>query len=141
MTRGFEIDRTVAYLLIHIIIEARLGPTLGCKCNNQPRRLAVAIVDLYAVQSTITAIAEVFLRDEMAATIDEAKARFREEPEVQQCYYVTGGTSFVLIVITTDMRSYERLTRRLFEENDHVNRFRTLVALDRVKAGTAISIP
>lgn len=100
----------------------------------------VAVVDPYAVGATITAIVEVYLRDEMAACVDEAKHRFRSMGEVQQCYYVTGGTSFVLVVITTDMRSYESFARQAFEENEHVSRFRTLVVIDRVKTGTGIHI-
>ncbi|MTJ83441.1 MAG: Lrp/AsnC family transcriptional regulator [Telmatospirillum sp.] len=101
----------------------------------------VAIVDPDAASVTITAIVEVHLRDERAATVDAAKALFRETPEVQQCFYVTGGVSFVLIILAPDMRSYSRLTRRLFAENDLVDRYRTLVALDRVKTDTAIVIP
>lgn len=101
----------------------------------------VAVVDPETVQLAITAIVEVHLRDERAATVDAAKALFREAPEVQQCYYVTGGTSFVLIIITKDMRSYEALTRRLFEQNDFIDRYRTLIALNRVKADTSIVLP
>jgi len=101
----------------------------------------VAIVDPAAVSLAITAIVEVHLRDERAGTVDAAKALFCETPEVQQCFYVTGGVSFVLIIVTSDMQAYERLTRRLFAENELVDRFRTLIALDRVKADTAIVIP
>lgn len=101
----------------------------------------VALVDPDALQLAITAIVEVQLRDERAATVDAAKALFRETPDVQQCYFVTGGVSFVLIIITRDMRSYEALTRKLFAENDLVERYRTLVALDRTKADTSIVIP
>lgn len=60
---------------------------------------------------------------------------------MQQCYYVTGGTSFILIVVTTDMAAYQALTQRLFEENDSVNRFRSLIALDRVKTDAPLIIP
>jgi DNA-binding Lrp family transcriptional regulator len=59
---------------------------------------------------------------------------------VQQCYYVTGGISFVLVIISRDMRSYEVLTRSLFAENELVAGYRTLVALDRVKASTALVV-
>lgn len=100
----------------------------------------VAIVDPAAVSLTITSIVEVFLRDERSGTVDAAKALFRSAPEVQQCYYVTGGTSFVLIVVTRDMRTYEAATRRLFSEHDVVKGFRTLVALDRVKTETTVVI-
>jgi len=101
----------------------------------------VAVVDPDTVAVTITAIVEVYLKDERAPTVDRAKALFRDTPEVQQCFYVTGGVSFVLIIVAPDMRTYEGLTRRLFAENELVESFRTLVALDRVKADTAIVIP
>lgn len=101
----------------------------------------VAIVDPGALSMSITAIVEVFLKDERASTVDRAKALFRAAAEVQQCFYVTGGTSFVLIIVSPDMRAYEALTRRLFGESELVERYRTLVALDRVKSDTAIVIP
>ena len=101
----------------------------------------VALVDPKALPLTITAIVEVYLQDERAETVQSAKMRFQNEPEVQQCYYVTGGTSFILIVVTTDMAAYQALTQRLFEENDSVNRFRSLIALDRVKTDAPLIIP
>lgn len=104
-------------------------------------RRNVALVDPKSIPLTITSIVEVYLQDERAETVQNAKARFLAEPEVQQCYYVTGGTSFILIVVTTDMAAYEALTKRLFEENDSVNRFRSLIALDRVKTDASLIIP
>lgn len=101
----------------------------------------VAVVDPDALGLTVTAVVEVFLRDERTASIDRAKALFRETAEVQQCYYTTGGTSFVLVVVTTDMRAYEVLTRRLFSDHEWVASFRTLVALDRVKSGAEVVVP
>lgn len=101
----------------------------------------VALVDPDALAMSVTAIVEVFLRDERTASINRAKALFRATPEVQQCYYTTGGTSFVLVILTQDMRSYEALTRSLFSDHEWVASFRTLVALDRVKTDTSIVIP
>jgi DNA-binding Lrp family transcriptional regulator len=101
----------------------------------------VALVDPDAVALTITSVVEVRLHDERVATVDAAKALFRGTPEVQQCYYVTGGISFVLVIVTADMRAYEALTRRLFAENDGIESYRSLIALDRVKADTSIIIP
>lgn len=100
-----------------------------------------AMVDPDRVALGITAIVELHLRDERASTVDAAKAIFRESPEVQQCYYVTGGTSFILIIVTADMRTYEVLTRQLFATNELVESYRTLIALDRVKTGSSIVIP
>lgn len=100
----------------------------------------VVVVEPDALSLAITALVEVHLRDERASTVDAAKALFRDTPEVQQCYYVTGGVSFVLVIISRDMRSYEALTRSLFAENELVDRYRSLIALDRVKAGTALVV-
>lgn len=101
----------------------------------------VALVDTAAVGMAITTIVEVHLTDERSKTVDAAKALFRDAPEVQQCYYVTGGTSFVLIIVAPDMVAYEAITRRLFAQNDAVKSFRSLIALDRVKAGAEIVVP
>lgn len=100
----------------------------------------VAVIAPEALSLAITAIVEVHLRDERAVTVDAAKALFAGDPAVQQAYYATGGVSFVLIIVCRDMREYEALTRRLFSESDLVGNFRTLIALDRVKAGSDIVI-
>lgn len=101
----------------------------------------VAIVDTRAVAMTITAIVEVQMVNEHRETAEAARMLFRATPEVQQCYYVTGGISFVLVIVAPDMPSYEALTRRLFNDNEAVASFRSLLALDRVKTGSEIVIP
>lgn len=100
-----------------------------------------AVVNVQAVRMSITAIVEIRLKDERIETVDNAKKLFHSAPEVQQCYYVTGGISFILIVIAPDMSTYEEITRRLFAQNDSVASYRSLIALDRVKSGSTIVIP
>lgn len=100
----------------------------------------VAIVSTKALGLTITSIVEVHLINERPPTVDAARALFLAAPEVQQCYYVTGGISFVLVIVTRDMIAYEALTRRLFADNEAVASFRSLIALDRVKAGAELAI-
>jgi DNA-binding Lrp family transcriptional regulator len=100
----------------------------------------VAIVDTRAVGMTITSIVEVTLVSERLEMVDSAKALFQQAPEVQQCYYVTGGISFVLVIVAPDMIAYEATTRRLFAQNEAVASYRSLIALDRVKMGAQIDI-
>lgn len=100
-----------------------------------------AIVDPDAVGLGVTSIVEVNLVDEKAATVDRAKTLFRNDPDVQQCYYVTGGRSFIMIIVAPDMRSYEATTRRLFAENEAVANYHSYLALSRVKAGMELVIP
>jgi len=98
----------------------------------------VAVVDPARVGRPITIFVE--LESEPAEQIDRAKRRFAEAPEVQQCYYVTGEADFMLVILVPTMSTYEALTRRLFFGDDNVRRFRTLVAMDRVKVGLAVPI-
>lgn len=101
----------------------------------------VAIVDPTQVGHLITIFVEVELISETSELIDAAKREFAALPEVHQCYYVTGEADFVLVVVVPTMTAYEALTRRLFFGNNNVKRFRTFVAMDRVKAGLAVPLP
>jgi DNA-binding Lrp family transcriptional regulator len=100
----------------------------------------VAVVDPTQIGRGITIFVEVEIGSENVGAIDEAKRSFAAAPEVQQCYYVAGGADFVLVVTVGSMSEYEALTRRLFFENQSVRRFRTLVAMDRVKTGLSVPI-
>ncbi|MGH6753558.1 MAG: Lrp/AsnC family transcriptional regulator [Bradyrhizobium sp.] len=101
----------------------------------------VAIIDPVRVGQPITIFVEVEFESERVELIDAAKRAFSSAPEVQQCYYVTGEADFILVVVVATMADYEALTRRLFFENANVRRFRTFVAMDRVKVGLSIPLP
>jgi DNA-binding Lrp family transcriptional regulator len=100
----------------------------------------VAIVDAAAVGQSITIFAEVEVISETADQIEAAKREFSAASEIQQCYYVTGEADFVLVIVVPSMVHYEALTRRLFFGNNNVKRFRTFVAMDRVKAGLRVDV-
>lgn len=99
-----------------------------------------AVIDPAQVGLPFTIVVEVNVESERLDLLDAAKRSFAEDPEVQQCYYVTGDADFVLIVNVPSMAAYEALTRRLFFGNHNVKRFRTLVVMDRIKAGLAVSL-
>ena len=103
-------------------------------------RANVAVVNPDRVGRPLTIVVEVELERERASLVDAVKRRFADAPEVQQCYYVTGEADFVLVVTVATMAEYEALTRRLFFAEENVRRFRTLVALDRVKVGLAVPV-
>jgi DNA-binding Lrp family transcriptional regulator len=104
-------------------------------------RAQVALVDPAAVGRPLTIFVEVELASEQTPLIDAAKRAFAAAPEVQQCYYVTGEADFVLVVVVATMSDYEALTRRLFFDNGNVKKFRTFVAMDRVKVGLTVPLP
>lgn len=63
------------------------------------------------------------------------------QEHVQQAFYVTGETDFVLIVTAPDTETYDALMGRLVAENPNVARFTTNVALSLVKRGLTIPVP
>ncbi|TPM33309.1 Lrp/AsnC family transcriptional regulator [Mesorhizobium sp. B2-2-2] len=101
----------------------------------------VAVIEPAAVGQPITIFVEVELESERTELIDAAKREFLAAPEVQQCYYVTGEADFILAITVADMSAYEALTRRLFFDSNNVRKFRTFVAMDRVKVGLTVPLP
>lgn len=103
-------------------------------------RANVAVIEPAAVGQAITLFVEVELVSETAQDIDAAKREFTAAEAVQQCYYVTGEPDFILVVVVPSMAAYEALTRNLFFENNNVRKFRTFVAMDRVKVGLTVPL-
>lgn len=116
--------------------------------NRRLKRLAddgvikryTAEIEPSAVGYPLTIIAGVEAESERVDLLDEMKRVFASCPEVQQCYYVTGDWDFILIFAVTDMEHYNRLTRDLFFTGNNVKRFKTFVAMSRVKAGLSLPI-
>lgn len=100
----------------------------------------IAVVDPAAVALPITIIVEVQIADERYDLINAIKRSFLDAPEVQQCYQVTGEADFVLIVVVASMSDYQALCRRLFHDNPNVTKFKSLVAMDRVKIGLSLPL-
>ena len=100
----------------------------------------VAVVDPAVVGRALTLFVEVEMESERAEMLETAKRAFAAASEVQQCYYVTGEADFVLVVTVASMAEYEALTKRLFFANNNVKRFRTFVAMDRVKVGLTVPL-
>lgn len=99
-----------------------------------------ACINPKAVGYGLTIVVEVKAESERADLLDEMRQGFKACPQVQQCYYVTGECDFVLIFLVRDMDQYVELTRRLFHGNNNVKAFKTLVVMDRVKAGMDVAI-
>lgn len=107
---------------------------LGVICR-EVAELAPAAVGL-----PITCVVAVDLDRERAADLDRFKRKMLARPEVQQCYYVTGQTDFVMIVLAASMAAYEAFTRSALLDDDNVKSFVTSVVLDRVKTGVAVPL-
>lgn len=100
----------------------------------------VVLVDPITVGQTMTVVVMVELERERIDQLDEFTRRATAEPQVQQCYYITGEADFCLVCIARDMEDFEALTHRLFFADANVRRFRTSVVMSRKKAGLAVPV-
>lgn len=100
----------------------------------------VAVIDPDKVGLPLTIFVQVELVSETPSEIDVMKHRFRDAPEVQQCFYVTGEADFMLVVVVESMAAYEEFTRRVFFQDSNVRKFRTFVSMDAVKTGSGLNV-
>jgi DNA-binding Lrp family transcriptional regulator len=100
----------------------------------------VAILSPDALGQTMTFIVMVEMERERLDLLDAFRRSVRNEPQVQQCYYITGEADFTLICTARDMADFEALTQRLFFENANVRRYQTSVVMSRTKIGLSIPV-
>jgi DNA-binding Lrp family transcriptional regulator len=81
----------------------------------------------------LTALVEITLERQGAEQLDAFEARVLPEPAVQQCYRVSPGPDFVLVVFCTDMPAYLALAQRLFTSDANVRNIKAFFSLKRAK--------
>jgi Lrp/AsnC family transcriptional regulator, leucine-responsive regulatory protein len=99
-----------------------------------------AVLAPAALGHPLSIVAEVEVESERIDLLDAMKQSFRDCPQVQQCYYVTGEWDFILILVVQDMAQYTTLSRKLFFQSNNVKRFRTLVTMDPVKVSVDVPV-
>src|SRR5574337_511395 len=99
----------------------------------QPNRLA-------ALQGHgLSAIVEVTLDRQGAEHLAAFEARAVADAAVQQCWRVSPGPDFVLVVWAGDMAAYDALVQRLFTEDANVRNVKAYFAVQRAKFAPAVS--
>lgn len=100
----------------------------------------VSIVSPKAVGRPIEMLVLVTLERERSDIVDRVKKAIKSSVEVVNGFYVTGDADFALYVTAHTMEDYEEFTRRFFYVNPDIKGFKTMVVLDRVKAGFAVPV-
>jgi Lrp/AsnC family transcriptional regulator, leucine-responsive regulatory protein len=101
----------------------------------------VAILSPARLGAGLTAIAEVTLDRQGAEHLAAFEARAVAEAAVQQCYRVSPGPDFMLVVQLPDMAAYQSLVERLFTQDANVRNVKAFFSVKRAKFGTAIALP
>lgn len=93
----------------------------------------ISLVDPNAVGKSLAVVVTVELDRERLDLVDDFKRAMRAAKEVTQCYMVTGDADFVLIVAVEDVEAFDVFVKTKLYTNPNVRKFRSMIALDRVK--------
>ncbi len=89
----------------------------------------------------LTAIVEITLERQGEEAHAAFEQRVAADAAVQQCYRVSPGPDFVLIVHARDMPDYLALAQRLFTADANVRNVKSYFSVKRSKFGTRVPLP
>jgi DNA-binding Lrp family transcriptional regulator len=101
----------------------------------------VAILSPERLGHGLTAIVEVTMDHQAAEYLASFEARAAADASVQQCYRVSPGPDFVLIVQLADMAGYNAFVQRMLSLDANVRNVRTFFSTRRAKFGTQVVLP
>ena len=99
------------------------------------RDIAVLAADKLAALTGhgLTALVEISLDRQGSDQLEAFEARVVADAAVQQCYRVSPGPDFVLVVQVADMPGYLALAQRLFTSDANVRNVKAFFSLKRAK--------
>ena len=94
-----------------------------------------------AMGHSVTALIEVSLDKQGEELLQVFETRAIQETAVQQCWRVSPGPDFMLVVQVPDMPSYLAFTQRLLTQDANVRNVKAFFSVKRAKFGTQIPLP
>lgn len=101
----------------------------------------VALLSPDRLGAGLSAILEITLDRQGAELLDAFEARAVAEPAVQQCWRVSPGPDFVLVVQMADMPAYHALTQRLLTSDANVRNVKAFFSVKRAKFEPRLTLP
>ena len=93
----------------------------------------IALLSPTALGHGLQAIVEITLDRQGAEHLDDFEARAVADTAVQQCWRVSPGPDFMLVLWLADMPAYHALVQRLFTQQANVRNVKTFFAVKRAK--------
>ncbi len=100
----------------------------------------VALLDPSKLGPSLSAVVEITLDVQTVEKYAEFEALVAQESAVLQCYRVSPGPDFVLIIQIADMPAYHALAHRLFSAHANIRNVRSFFATHRSKFETRIAV-
>ena len=101
----------------------------------------VAILSRDKLGHGLSVWVEVTLDLQNTERLDAFEARAVQDAAVQQCWRVSPGPDFVLLIQAPDMNTYLQVTERLFTQDANVRNVKAFFATKRAKFGTQLGLP
>jgi DNA-binding Lrp family transcriptional regulator len=89
----------------------------------------------------LSAVVEITLDRQGAEALEAFEQRVASEVAVQQCYRVSPGPDFVLVVHARNMADYLAMTQRLFSSDTNVRNVKAFFSIKRSKFGARLPLP
>jgi len=107
------------------------------------REVAILSVDTIGalLGHGLCAMVEITLDRQDQTALEAFEQKMAPEDAVQQCYRVSPGPDFCLVVHTRDMPDYLALTQRLFTVDANVRNVKTFFSIKRSKFGAKLPLP
>ena len=123
--------------------------TSAATCLRRVKRLVdagvierqVALLSPQRLGAGLTAIVEVTLDRQGAEHLQAFEARAVADAGVRQCYRVSPGPDFLLVLQVADMAAYHALVQRLFTQDANVRNVKAFFSVHRAKFEAAIVLP
>jgi Lrp/AsnC family transcriptional regulator, leucine-responsive regulatory protein len=101
----------------------------------------VALLSPRKLGSGLTALVEVTLDRQGAEHLAAFEARAVADATVQQCYRVSPGPDFLLVLQASDMPAYHALVQRLFTQDANVRNVKAFFSVHRAKFEPRVALP
>jgi Lrp/AsnC family transcriptional regulator, leucine-responsive regulatory protein len=154
LTEKIELDATDLRLLDQLQRDATLSNlalaqavhTSPATCLRRVKRLwdlgviekQVAILSDKKMAESLTVIIEVTLDRQGAEHLLDFENRAVAEAAVQQCYRVSPGPDFVLVIQVSGMPAYQNLVETLLTQNANVRNVKSFFSVHRAKFETRV---
>ena len=93
----------------------------------------VALLDPHKLAEGLTALVEIALDRQGAEHLQAFEERAVADPAVQQCYRVSPGPDFMLVLHVADMAAYHLVVQRLFTQDANVRNVKAFFSVKRAK--------
>ena len=90
---------------------------------------------------SVTALIEISLDKQGEEFLQAFETRAIKESAVQQCWRVSPGPDFMLVVQVANMPTYLSFTQRLLTQDANVRNIKAFFSVKRAKFGTEIPLP